>query len=289
MTRLNTDLDTLTQLWLNDLIAAAPDEAGDPGRLVALDLSTPNGAYLLGLTQLLAALGALQLDRATLTIRIVSPQAGYLLRLLADLLRSSHPLVTDWTAEGLTTPGLLQHPFSTAVDLLAALDHRRRELLAEAPPLRTILAAAGLITRQQQDGALSYLLVYDGPAGAWQLPGGRYDHRDGSLRSTLLRELSEELGCGLLREPTDLLLSELTPELELVRDSPTYGLRTSTRFHLFAVELKRELPLLPGQLRWVREAEILAGRTADQQPVSVAPLLQLLRQGNAPLQVHAGA
>lgn len=279
----HTDIRRLTLTWLDQLIAVAPDEAGPLVSAVTLDLDRPNAQYLLAQTQLLAGLGAVQLDTTTLTVRVVSAQAGYLLRLLRDLLESGKPLVDNWTSEGLTPLTLLQHPFGAAVDLLAALDRRRLEVLPTAAPLRTNRLAVGLITRLEGDST-AYLLAYDQLADAWQLPGGHVQ-RDSSPRTTLLRALSAQLGGGLVEEPTALLLAEMTPPLQAIHESRTYGLRTLTHCYIFAVQLRRPLPALQNHLRWVREADILAGVTADQQHINAAPLLQLLQQTNTELHI----
>lgn len=260
---------------LDRLADAAPDEGGLPGRLVRLE----DGArlpYQLGLLDALAALGAVELLEDDTAARVVSPLAGWALRLLSDLLDTGEPLVADWESPGLARQAGGQGPLR-AVELLAALDRRRYALLRDALPVREVRAAVGVISRREPGGERSFLLAYDADAGAWQLPGGRRELGERLPRQTLLRELREELGLGLaLSEPEDLSLRELPVVLVVDRDSPTYGLRTRARFCPFLVQLHRELPALPGRARWVTLAEIEGGRTDDGQPVAAEPLLQLL-------------
>lgn len=256
---------------LTHLADAAPAEDGRPGRAVPLqgDLAS---AYAAALLDLLTFLGAVQWEPGRRAVRVTTVQGRYLLGLLADLLTSGESLVADWARAGVTPPGELNHPFGAGVDLLAALERRRLELAPEALPLREGLAAVGLIVRRQPSGEQAYLCFYDVPARAWQLPGGRFEQADRTLRRTLLRELSEELDCGPLVEPGDVRIEELGPPFDKTRLSPTYGLLTRTIFQVYRVHFVRALPPLHDGLRWVTEAEALAGQTADGLRVDTAPL-----------------
>lgn len=282
MTLLHTQIDRRAQtlLLLDKLINAAPTEANSAVTPITLDANSRDLDYILALTTGLTWLGAVELNEETLTIRVTSPQAGYALRLLRDLVSAGKPLVADWNREGVTPSDQLRHPFGAAVDLLAALDRRRHEVLPRATPVRSILAAVGVIARLEADGSRAYLLVYDPEARTWQLPGGRFEDRDQSLRDTLLRELSEELRCGVLREPDDLTLHELGSPLVEVRESPTYGLRSETLFHVFLVQITHTFFTLHEDLRWVRETDIVSGVTVDGKNVSTVPLTRLLQQSN---------
>lgn len=262
---------------LRDLLGcldmAAPTEAGAAARPLRLELDDPAvQAYAWAWCDLLTLLGALHWQGDMFTL--VSPQAGYLVRMLRALGDAGAPLVADWRAEGV---GDTRDVFGSGVNLLAALEQRRLALLPDAAPLRETHAALGLIVRRRAE-AREALLVWDAPAGAWQLPGGRYEHGDGSLRATLLRELAEELGCAPLAEGQQLRLAGLGGPCEHTRRSPTYGLRTRTIFQLFAVRWLVELPRLGAGLRWLSEGELLAGRTADGQPIAAEPLLHVYAQ-----------
>ncbi len=257
---------------LDRLVQAAPSENGLPGTPLSLvDIATCD--YLLAVLDMLAWLGAVSLDREHQLIKVTAVQAGYLFRLLSDLVSCDAALVADWGREGLTAPERLRHPFGAGVDLLAALERRRRELLPAAAPVREVQAAVGLVMRQSLDGTLVYLLVYDAAARMWQLPGGRCEVQDSSPRTALLRELREELDLPYLHEPADVVLTAIGLPTSSQRESPTYGLLTRTIFHVFAVHFISDLPALRADLRWVSTAELRAGRTIDQQIISVPPPL----------------
>lgn len=270
---------------LERLAATAPTEAGWPGEAVALATLAPPDthaqAVLATLIDLLALLGALHYDSQAQTVRVPSVQAGYLLRLVQALHASDAPLVADWQSEGLSADG--SNPLGRAVDLLALLEQRRRELQPDAPALRETRAAVGLVVRAEADGGRSFLLIWDAPARAWQLIGGQVALGDGSLRATLLREMAEELRCPPLIEQVHLALAELGPPATEERVSPTYGLLTRTTFQVYTVHFLTPPPPLPADARWVSEAELRAGITRDQQPIAAAPFVPIIEQHEAEL------
>ncbi len=254
---------------LDRLAAAAPAESGAPGQLVYLEERAERD-YLLGILDVLSFLGALRQTADGLGASVVSPQAGWTLRLLSDLLDSGAPLIADWHSPGVA----VCQPFQRPGDLLAALEARRREVLPQAAPVREVEAAVGVIARAEGCDAPHFLLAFDADAGAWQLPGGRRALDDPSIEATLLRELHEELGLRRTRVPDDLILRPLPP-LIAVRDSPTYGVRTRTRFYPFVVTLHHEPPVGEG-VRWFGDAELRSGRGSDGQRIDAGPLLYLL-------------
>lgn len=259
----------LIRSTLHALADAAQTETGRPGVWLpyAIEIDPVAQGYRAGLIDLLAGLGAVSVDRSTNTMQVTSVQAGYLMRVLADLLTFDAPLIADWTSEGISeTPGILR----TAVDLLAVLERKRLDLLPDGPPLREIPAAVGLIGRQDTGNRRSYLVHWDAAARAWQFVGGRFEERDGSLRATLLREMSEELECPVLVEHVDVIIKEINPPLPVVRLSPTYGLLTRTTFQIYMVRFLTSLPPLHAGLSWVTEAEVLAATTADRQALATA-------------------
>jgi 8-oxo-dGTP pyrophosphatase MutT (NUDIX family) len=277
MTLLNTHTDPrlLRRMLLERLSDAAPTEAGRPASAISLCYADDfEHGYASALIDLLVHLNAVTVDPITAELLVTSVQAGYLLRLLADLLDSDTPLVADWSHEGLTATADARHPFDRGVDLLATLEQRRLEVLPTAIPLREVRAAVGLIVRHDEFGTPSYLLMYDTHAGMWQLLGGRPELQDASLRDTLLRELAEELDCAQL-SASDVSLDERGPLFAIERLSPTYGLLTRTTFQVYTVHFTHGLPTLHAGLRWISEAEVLAGVTTDQQRIAAEPLLHL--------------
>ena len=274
---LQDDLDlnnpALRLTVLRDLLGclgkAAPTEQGDAARLLRLELDEPMAqGYALAWCDMLSLVGALSLSDQSLAVR--TPLAGYFMQELRTLLDTPALLALDWSSEGVgATPAQF-----AGVDLLAVLERRRVALLPDAEPLRELEAALGVIERHS-GGERQVLLVWDAAASAWQLPGGRYELRDGTLRATLLRELAEELGCAPLTEGDGVQLAELGGPIEITRWSRTSGLLTRTRFQLFRVDLPADIPLLPDNARWFGEAELLAGRSADGQPIAAEPLLRL--------------
>lgn len=264
---------------LDCLAGAAPSEDGRPGHWVYLDeLRLGAGydpQYALGLLRLLHALGLLELDRAARSARVSSVNGGYMLLLLSDLLAEDAPIVANWGSDELGPPNARASAFESAVNLLAALELRRLELLPDAAPVRKVEASYGLIA-ELRGGEHYFLLCFDRAAGAWQVPGGRYEHGDRSLRATLLRELEEELGVGPLHEPDNVRLEPLLQRVAGTRLSPSRGLLTRTVFHFFLVSLSGSLLADRPDVRWVSERELLAGRTDDGQLVSAEPLVKLL-------------
>ena len=266
----------LACILLDRLAAAAPTESGAPGQLVYLEESAGRN-YLLGILDALTFLGALRQTADGLGASVVSPQAGWTLRLLSDLLDSGAPLIADWHSPGVN----LCQPFQRPGDLLAALEARRREVLPQAAPVREVEAAVGVISRAEGRDERRFLLAFDADAGAWQLPGGRRTLNDPSIEATLLRELHEELGLRRTRVPDDLTLRPLPP-LIAVRDSPTYGVRTRTRLYPFVVTLHDDPPAGEG-LRWFGAPELRAGRGSDGRRIDAGPLLSMLERSDLDL------
>ncbi|MGQ9927824.1 MAG: NUDIX domain-containing protein [Chloroflexaceae bacterium] len=266
----------LACMLLDRLAAAAPSESGAPGQLIYLEEGAGRD-YLLGILDALTFLGALRQTADGFGASAVSPQAGWTLRLLSDLLDSGVPLIADWHSPGINLCQPLQHPGN----LLAALEARRREVLPQAAPVREVEAAVGVISRAEGCNDRRFLLAFDADAGAWQLPGGRRALNDPSIEATLLRELHEELGLRRTRVPDDLTLRPLPP-LIAVRDSPTYGVRTRTHLYPFVVTLHDDPPAGEG-VRWFGAPELRAGRGPDGRRIDADPLLYLMERSDLDL------
>jgi len=262
---------------LRRLIAAAPTETGGRGSRIALDTLGDEPlarAYARAMVELLAVLGALHIEPSGLHARVVSVQAGYVLHMFSSLIQARLPLISDWKRVGVASAS---HSLRSAVDLLATLEQCRLEHLPNAEPLRQTHAAVGLITHRSVDEGYLYLLHWDEHAEMWQLIGGRFEDTDGTMRATMLRELAEELDCQPLSDSAVTLI-ELGDPFSVERVSPTYGLLTRTVFHAYAVRFLGSMPELPANVRWISEAELLAGSTADGQPISAEPFRRILER-----------
>lgn len=265
-------LKTITQL-----AAAAPTETGMGGQPLGLtDLRRTIGstARLDDLLDLMCAIGAVQIEPGGDAIRIPTFVAGLFFQLLDALGRRGEPLTIDWAAIGVTESSC--HGLGRGVDLVAAIERHRLATTSDPTPLREVHAAVGLIGGRGPSGERALLFHWDQNAGHWQLVGGRYEERDGSLQATLLREIAEELGCRELSEGVDLRLREIGPPFAEQWVSPTFGVLTRTIFQAFEVQFLSDLPPLTATARWMTESEILAGLTSDRQPISSAPVTRLI-------------
>ncbi|NOK57754.1 MAG: hypothetical protein GFH27_549287n58 [Chloroflexi bacterium AL-W] len=271
---------TLARSILERLAETAPTEDGRSGKVVRMTDLVNNSfavAYGIALVDMLRALGAVIADPEDATVVSVSSvQAGYFIHEVCALLENDTPLVADWTREGVN--GEVAQTFEAGVNLLAALEQRRLKMTANAGPIRNISVAVGVIAKRNDAGERTYLFFWDEPARRWQLIGGHFEMSDGSLKTTLLRELSEELQIPPVEESVHVLVTEVgQPFIEKWR-SPTYGLLTNTIFQAYGVRFMNGLPPLHDQLRWVTEQEVFIGRTTDGETISNAPLHRLLTQ-----------
>jgi 8-oxo-dGTP pyrophosphatase MutT (NUDIX family) len=276
----------LARMVLDRLADAAPSETGDSATPVSLaDLCATERAagYVQATLDMLRSLGAVQADSQSTEVVVTSAMAGFMLRLLNSLPAASGPLVADWHSLGVSKSA--GHGLTRAVDLLAAIERRRLELLPNSLPVRHVEAAIGLIGGRNAVGDPALLFHWDQGASMWQLVGGHYEARDGSLRAAMLRELSEELECERLFEGQDLELHEFGPRFDVERLSPTYGLLTRTTFQAFAVRFLTLRTLEHTRTRWICAAELNQQQTTDGQPVSAAPVQQLVLSTGLTLEV----
>jgi 8-oxo-dGTP pyrophosphatase MutT (NUDIX family) len=268
------DRRTLVQEVLARLAATAPTEDGRPGNPAG---RTPDdeliATYMLAVFDVLRILGVVEPETDTHDLCVSSVQASYFLRLVGALLQLNEPLVGNWAHRGVSAR--TSHVFHTGVDFLHALEQRRLELEPDSEPLRSVKAAVGLIARRGPGGQIALLLIWDAAAGSWQFIGGQYDAGDTSLRATMMRELAEELACPPLQENVDVVLAELGPPFAEQRISPTLGLLTRTLFQVYVVRFITPRPELPPDVRWIDEAEIVAGTTGDGEPIAAAPYMRV--------------
>jgi hypothetical protein len=198
---------------LEQLGQIAPLETGQAGRQLNIEDITINesttDSYVIGLIDILNYLGVIETTNDKTTIQISSIQAGYFIQSLILLLDTQAPLIGEWSSKGVTTD--MGHPFSKGVDFLKVIEQRRLEIDPESPPLRETVAAIGIIAQRRTSQDPRHLLYWDKHAHMWQFVGGKSDLHDTSLRTTMLRELKEELECDALIEDVHIRLVEVGP------------------------------------------------------------------------------
>ena len=115
---------------------------------------------------------------------------------------------------------------------------------------------AYLLTRRADDAHLG---------GCWEFPGGKTEPGE-TREAALVREIHEELGCGVQVGPLLLTTRHAYPDLHV-------------ELHFFAAMLVgTPVPQLGQEMRWIRRDEL----EALPLPAADADLVALLtRQGNA--------
>ena len=134
--------------------------------------------------------------------------------------------------------------------------------------MRQSIAAAALI-RREQEGQVLWLAQWSRSWHCFHLVGG-HKRPDESFRACLVREIAEELD---LREEADYeMAAEPTGHLEFTAWSQRTNEDTAYTTELFEVTLHdgppREKVEADPENRWLSEAEIRSGHTADGKPVS---------------------
>jgi 8-oxo-dGTP diphosphatase len=127
--------------------------------------------------------------------------------------------------------------------------------------MRSIIVSAAVV---EQDGA--FLLTRrasDAHLGdRWEFPGGKVEHGE-TLEASLVREIHEELGCGLEVGPLLLTSRHAYPEVHV-------------ELHFFAATLiGAPVPQLGQAMRWVPRAEL----SSLPFPEADVELVTLLTQG----------
>jgi hypothetical protein len=272
-------------LALAHLSAAAPTETGLPGSrlsLTRLGRRIGSTAYLSALTDLLRTLNLIEMSPDNDTIEIPSVIAGYCLRVLHALAQDGASPVTLLAGSG---PNINTQSanFSAELQLLAALEHYRLAISHDPQPLREVHAAVGFIGARLGSDLYALLFHWDAAAGMWQLPGGRYEERDGDVRQTLVRELAEELACGSLHDGIDVIIQEVGRPFTNVWLSPTFGMLTRTMFHPYMVYFNNITPVASPENRWITAPEIEAEQTSDSQKVDAFPVKHVLTSTNLSL------
>ncbi len=127
--------------------------------------------------------------------------------------------------------------------------------------MRSIIVSAAVV---EQDGA--FLLTRrasDAHLGdRWEFPGGKVEPGE-TLEASLVREIHEELGCGLEVGPLLLISRHAYPEVHV-------------ELHFFAATLiGAPVPQLGQAMRWVPRAEL----SSLPFPEADVELVSLLTQG----------
>jgi 8-oxo-dGTP diphosphatase len=108
--------------------------------------------------------------------------------------------------------------------------------------MRHVVVSAAVIER---DGAFLMTRRASGShlEGTWEFPGGKQEPRE-SLEQSLVREIREELGCGVDVGPVLLVTRHAYPEV-------------AVELHFFRASLTgAPAPQLGQEMRWVRREEL---------------------------------
>ncbi|MGB1286733.1 MAG: hypothetical protein ACPG7F_09395 [Aggregatilineales bacterium] len=240
-----------------------PQSNEDAKSLTTLNIApnVPESLHMLhGYAMMLHTLGVVTFDPDTQCIQARSQTAKYTLMSLAAYVEFDLRLIEDWKTRGIYPDG--ESPVQNGATFLHALETQRYALMHDdAAPSRHERVAQVLIKRiNPETGDHELLFQYDKNASQYQFIGGRYKPEDGDLRTTMLREIEEELEDGALQYPRDydlkLLAEKLKPPTVL---SPTFGALTSYQFDIYLMtNLKRDLRLQSDDL-WVPIEQIQAG------------------------------
>jgi mutator protein MutT len=130
--------------------------------------------------------------------------------------------------------------------------------------MRAIVVSAAVIERDD-----AFLLTRRAEAahlgGLWEFPGGKVEHGE-SVEDSLVREVREELGCGVLVGARLLTTRHSYPDLHV-------------ELHFFAARLEGEpVPQLGQQMRWVPRSEL----ASLELPEADADLVRLLTGAVSP-------
>lgn len=124
--------------------------------------------------------------------------------------------------------------------------------------MRHVVVSAAVIER---DGAFLMTRRASGShlEGTWEFPGGKQEPGE-SLEQSLVREIREELGCGVEVGPVLLVTRHAYPEV-------------AVELHFFRALLVEEpLPQLGQEMRWVRR-EVLASLPLPEADADLVALL----------------
>ncbi len=213
------------------------------------------GEYARGVQDVLRALGVLSADAPT------SPMAYYFIQSLLALARDSAPVTEAW--QGLAGEGCT----GTGARLLHLLEDYRRLCTPEPEPLRKVQTVIAVIkARRGADDV--YLMQYDAKAEQFQPIGGKQELFDASSEAALTRELCEELVIPSLTPGTDFQIRPIAEHIKFNEVSASVHVLTQydhSFYHLTDIRF----PLVMDSItRWISQAELDAGRTADGKAIT---------------------
>lgn len=227
------------------------------------------------LLRLLGGFGVLRTSGGGL-VKAASPIGSLFLSSYAEYLAAGAALLDNWSRPGATDPPYGEAEALNGPQFLYLSERRRLRADPTAPALRGAEVAQVVIARRGRGDGTRYLMLYDGAARQYQLPGGHRRPGDADMRDVAARELQEELP-GFALDPARDQLVELGV-VETTQVSRTYGVATAYSMTFFQLRSTRtELDAGP-QARWLDAATLLAADPAGDPLLNVAGLRQLDRK-----------
>jgi len=223
-----------------------------------------DATMLSGYVLLLQTIGIVTINEQQ-QIQAASQTAKYTLESLALYVEAGLSWVDDWKTRGVYRLDDTD-PLQNGATLLHALETRRTKLVDSPAPSRTESVAQVIIKRTHPvTGVPELLFQYDRNASHYQFIGGRHSDADGSILTTMVREIEEELADFLAYSTDyqlDLIGESLSPPATL---SPTFGALTSYSFWFYhMVNLRREHLTLQPEDCWATVEDVLNGYVTNQ-------------------------
>ncbi|MEV5495573.1 NUDIX domain-containing protein [Nonomuraea fuscirosea] len=187
-------------------------------------------------------------------VKAAHPVAGWFLRSLAEYADSDRALL-DWARHRAGMPTLTEGDILAGPQLLWLMERQRTRLVPGARPLRAVAASQVLVKARLRGEGERYLVLYDGAARQYQLPGGRARPGDPAPRDVAIRELEEELPGFAFATATDHL-AELG-SAHVVQLSRTMGVLTAYEMTYFQLRSAREQIAVGPAGQWVRAETLL--------------------------------
>jgi 8-oxo-dGTP pyrophosphatase MutT (NUDIX family) len=235
---------------------------------IALETPPISDDYQRAVQDILALLGLIMPDTQTAS----NDMAFLFIQSLKAHLRDDISVEPDWSRPD----PKMDKPPGTARALLKTLEQSRARRCQTPTPLRIIESAQGII-KARRNNAPYYLMQYDREANQLQLVGGKIKTTDTSPSAALLRELHEELTGIPISGWDQITLRPVNQVFDAQTFSPTYGVISRYRFHLFMVEGLQIEGDLTEDIRWVHEEDITAGQTSEAHRISEVTVHSMLK------------